>query len=64
MANAIHPNPNPNPNPLETLILYGNPLLGPTGEDQLQMYVEDFIKECEDVRADQGPTAHALEVGL
>jgi Leucine-rich repeat (LRR) protein len=26
---------------LETLIIYGNPLLGPSGEDQLQMYVSN-----------------------
>ena len=47
---------------LETLILYGNPLLGPTGEDQLQIYIEDFVKECEDVRADKGDTVKPLEV--
>lgn len=35
---------------LATLILYGNPLLGPTGEDPQRIYVEDFENECEETR--------------
>lgn len=40
---------------LLSLYLYGNPLLGPTGEDPLQIYIEDFVNLCQDYReAHQG----------
>ena len=39
---------------LTTLSLYGNPLLGPTGEDPLKMYVEDLVFEATEIRLKDG----------
>ena len=39
---------------LTTLLLYGNPLLGPTGEDPLKMYVEDLVFEATEIRLKDG----------
>lgn len=37
---------------LEEIMLYGNPLLGPTGEDPLHIYIEDLEREC--IKAREG----------
>ena len=34
---------------LKTVVLYGNPLLGPTGEDPLQTYIEDLVNTAIDL---------------
>ena len=39
---------------LTTLLIYGNPLLGPTGEDPLKMYVEDIVFEATEIRLKEG----------
>ena len=36
------------------LYLYGNPVLGPTGEDPMKMYIEDLENECLDYRQSKG----------
>jgi len=38
---------------LKTVVLYGNPLLGPTGEDALQTRIEDLVNLALDVRVSQ-----------
>jgi hypothetical protein len=35
---------------LVTLMLYGNPLLGPSGEDPMFIYIEDLIQKAYDCR--------------
>jgi hypothetical protein len=35
---------------LETLLLYGNPMLGPTGEDPMFIYIEDVVDQANDHR--------------
>lgn len=37
---------------LESVILYGNPLLGPTGEDVMKMYIESLVEYAMDCRSD------------
>lgn len=37
-------------NRLETLLLYGNPVLGPTGEDPMFIYIEDVVDQANDHR--------------
>ena len=37
---------------LEEIMLYGNPLLGPTGEDPLHLYIEDLEQQC--IKAREG----------
>eukprot|EP01041_Mallomonas_annulata_P012652 gene12652-26646_t len=46
---------------LDKLILYGNPLLGPTGEDPLGMYIEDLLQAAYDARDGYHPS-RALEI--
>ena len=40
---------------LELLTLYGNPLLGPTGEDTSGAYVEDLYELSEEIERNQYP---------
>jgi hypothetical protein len=35
---------------VHTIILYGNPILGPTGEDSLRVYIEDLDRDCDEYR--------------
>eukprot|EP01033_Poteriospumella_lacustris_P015206 gene15206-10876_t len=37
-------------NRLETFLLYGNPVLGPTGEDPMFIYIEDVVDQANDHR--------------
>jgi len=45
---------------LDKLMLYGNPLMGPTGQDPLGIYIEDLLTAA--VQAREGYTARPLEV--
>ena len=47
-------------NRLKKVILYGNPLLGPTGEDPLQIYVEDIVNLAQTAR--EGSAKKTVEV--
>lgn len=48
---------------LEVLLLYGNPVLGPTGEDSLGTYVEDLINASIECRA-PGAKRNATSTGI
>ena len=39
---------------LNTVILYGNPILGPTGEDSMKIYIEDLDNAAIELRLKQG----------
>ena len=39
---------------LARVMIFGNPLLGPTGEDPCQLYIENLLLECDDVRGTWG----------
>lgn len=45
---------------LDKLMIYGNPLLGPTGEDPLRSYIDAFVEASYEARS--GFTDRALEV--
>jgi len=45
---------------IETLLLYGNPVLGPSGEDPMQIYIEEFVNTAMDTR--DGVEKKTLEV--
>jgi hypothetical protein len=47
---------------LVTVMLYGNPLLGPTGEDPMFIYIEDTIEKAHIVRDGQQTTIADIEV--
>ncbi len=48
---------------LVTLCLYGNPLLGPTGEDPLFVYIEGLVERAGDFRDASGSSLKDIEVG-
>jgi hypothetical protein len=47
---------------LVTLFLYGNPLLGPTGEDPLFVYIEGLVERAGDFRDASGSSLKDIEV--
>ncbi len=47
---------------LLTVMLYGNPLLGPTGEDPMFIYVEDTLEKARNVRETQQSRIPDIEV--
>jgi hypothetical protein len=47
---------------LTRLLLYGNPVLGPTGEDPLFTYIEDLVEESAKVREEAGSQMPDIEV--
>ncbi len=47
---------------LKTLILYGNPVLGPTGEDPMFIYIEELIEKSSQVRRASESTLVDVEV--
>lgn len=49
---------------LKTLILYGNPLLGPTGEDPMFLYIEELIDKASQIRQASGSSLADVEVRL
>ncbi len=49
---------------LKTLILYGNPVLGPTGEDPMFIYIEELIEKSSQVRRASESTLVDVEVAI
>jgi Leucine-rich repeat (LRR) protein len=49
-------------NRLTTLILYGNPLLGPTGEDPMFIYIESLVDKASQIRQASGTTLPDIDV--
>lgn len=47
---------------LETLLLYGNPVLGPTGEDPMFIYIEDVVDQANDHRDSIKSTISYIDV--
>jgi Leucine-rich repeat (LRR) protein len=47
---------------LLTVMLYGNPLLGPTGEDPMFVYIEDTVEKAHHVREQQKSSIADIEV--
>eukprot|EP00607_Mallomonas_marina_P007610 CAMPEP_0182419950 /NCGR_PEP_ID=MMETSP1167-20130531/4318_1 /TAXON_ID=2988 /ORGANISM="Mallomonas Sp, Strain CCMP3275" /LENGTH=368 /DNA_ID=CAMNT_0024595193 /DNA_START=162 /DNA_END=1268 /DNA_ORIENTATION=- len=45
---------------LEQLLIYGNPILGPSGEDSLGIYIEDLLEAAENARI--GASRPPLEI--
>lgn len=51
-------------NRLETFLLYGNPVLGPTGEDPMFIYIEDVVDQANDHRDKIHSTISYIDVRL
>lgn len=47
---------------LLTIMLYGNPLLGPTGEDPMFVYIEDTVEKAHAVREEMASNIPDIEV--
>lgn len=47
---------------LETLLLYGNPVLGPTGEDPMFVYIEDVVDKANQHRDEIQSTISYIDV--
>jgi hypothetical protein len=48
-------------NRLTVFILYGNPVLGPTGEDPMFIYIEDLVDSASAIRKEQSSTIPDVE---
>lgn len=49
---------------LVTLILYSNPLLGPTGEDPTFIYIENLVERASKIREDANSNIKDIEVSM
>lgn len=49
---------------LETFLLYGNPVLGPTGEDPMFIYIEDVVDKANDHRDSIQSTISYIDVSF
>ena len=47
---------------LVTLMLYGNPVLGPTGEDPMFIYIEKLVEKAGELRDASGSTLKDVDV--
>ncbi len=47
---------------LLTVMLYGNPVLGPTGEDPMFIYIEGLVERAADIRDASGSNLKDIEV--
>lgn len=47
---------------ITTLVLYGNPVLGPTGEDAMFIYIEDLVDRAIDYRSQKNTTLPDIDV--
>ena len=47
---------------LLTVMLYGNPVLGPTGEDPMFIYIEGLVERAADLRDGSGSNLKDIEV--
>jgi hypothetical protein len=49
-------------NRLVTIMLYGNPVLGPTGEDPMFIYIEELVDKASQIRQASGSSIADVEV--